>query len=89
MRTVYVLKDLGIEIYSSEVTSSLRPQWAVNFPIGFQFKHQVQIEGKIIEEKAMLRGSFFIEHIVHEINSKGDFQKIYLSPRGWELKWGD
>jgi hypothetical protein len=85
---VYVVPDLNIEI-TTDFASSLRPKWPIHFGPDFVFRHQVLRDGKIVEERATVKGPFVVLKIVHEVTARGDYQKVHIAPNGWELRWGE
>jgi len=83
-----VIEDLDIEV-ETNWTSSVRPKWLVTFTKGFCFqKQKIPIRGgkpRIVI--ALVEGPFCVSKIEHLIGPRGDFQRIYLKPKGWDCKW--
>jgi len=87
-KTVYVIRDLGIELQTPDAVDWMRPKWVVTLGLK-ELKHQFSPDPtkKPIERKCPIGGSFVIERIEHVISAAGDVQRVYLRPKDWVCKW--
>jgi hypothetical protein len=94
MRTKYRIPALGIDIHAPDMGHA-RPKWQIKFEDSYIFKSIEQVQkiedGKIIiigkKKYARPLGPFQIDKIEHLVDSRGDWQILYLSPMGWVLEW--